>query len=280
MKNLTAIALSTEKTITYTFGRFLLSLFFLLKTVIYPDKLLFFKEKLSTKLIRRNAYFIISSILITTLTLNIQAQTGYQTGDEIGNFELINAANTINGVDMTVSLEDYNNVKGYILIFTCNQCMYSRNYEDRIIDLHRKYVMKGYPVIAINSNDANRIPQDSYDNMKLRAKEKNYPFAYLHDVSQQVALNFGATYTPQVYVVQKKKGKNIVRYIGAIDDNVYNADLVKENYLVNVVNSLIEGELPKKKIILNTGCTIEWKNKNNPELSTADAIQVKKRKQD
>jgi len=216
--------------------------------------------------------------LITTLTLNVQAQTGYQVGDEVSNFELMNAANTINGVDMQVSLEDYNNVKGYIVVFTSNQCTYSRMYEDRIIALHRRYVMKGYPIIAVNSNDADRVTEDSYDNMKLRAKDKNYPFAYLHDVSQQVALDFGATYTPQVFVVQKKKDKNIVRYIGAIDDNIQNADLVRESHLANAVDGLIKGELPKRKVIPNTGCTIEWKAGNNPELSTADVRSNEKRK--
>jgi len=215
--------------------------------------------------------------LITILTLNVQAQTGYQVGDEVSNFELMNAANTINGVDMQVSLEDYNNVKGYIVVFTSNQCTYSRMYEDRIIALHRQYVMKGYPIIAVNSNDADRVVEDSYDNMKLRAKDKNYPFAYLHDTSQQVALNFGATYTPQVFVVKKKKGKNIVRYIGAIDDN-QNANLVKENYLSTTIDGLIKGELPKRKVIPNTGCTIEWKAGNNPETSTAAALSASKRK--
>lgn len=210
--------------------------------------------------------------LILALTPNLEAQKGYQIGDEIGSFKLMNAANTINGVAMQVSLEDYNNVKGYIVVFTSNECWASRVYEDRIIALHRKYVMKGYPVIAINSNDAALVPEDSYDNMKRIAKDKNYPFAYLYDKSQQVALDFGATYTPQVFVIQKKKDKNIVRYIGAIDDNIANANMVKEKHLIDTVDGLLKGELPIRKIIPNTGCVIEWTIGNDSEISTADTM--------
>lgn len=215
-------------------------------------------------------------MLISALLPNVQAQTGYQVGDEISDFKLKNAANTMNGVDMEVSLENYNNVKGYIVVFTCNQCSFSRAYEERIIALHRKFVMKGYPVVAINSNDASIVPADNYDNMKLRAKEKNYPFAYLHDASQKVAMNFGATYTPQVFLIQKKKDKNIIRYTGAIDDNIQNPDLVKENHLANTVEGLLKGELPTKKVIRNTGCTIEWNVANHPSNYAADTRSPKK----
>lgn len=221
---------------------------------------------------------LIVIVFISALLPNVQAQKSQQVGQEIIDFKLKNAANTMNGVDMEVSLEDYNNVKGYIVVFTCNQCSFSRAYEERIIALHRKFVMKGYPVIAINSNDATIIPADNYDNMKRCAKEKNYPFAYLHDASQKVAMNFGATYTPQVFLIQKKKDKNIIRYTGAIDDNIQNADLVKENHLADTVEALLKGELPTKKVIPNTGCTIEWNAANHPTPSTVDATSVKKNK--
>lgn len=184
---------------------------------------------------------------------------GYSVGDAAIGFNLKNASNTMNGIGESVSLDDYKNVKGYIVIFTCNHCPFAKAYEDRINALHKKYSPKGYPVIAINSNDAKAYPSDSYAAMKARAKEKSFTFAYLHDESQKTAKTYGATKTPHTYILQKKGEKNYVRYIGAIDNNTYNPEDVTEKYAENAVDALLEGKKITKNYTRAVGCSIKWK---------------------
>ena len=203
-------------------------------------------------------YLVYTSIFLF-LSLGLIAQEeGYKIGDAATDFSLKNTANNVKGIDQKVSLSDYKNVKGFIVIFTCNHCPYSKDYEDRIINIHRTYALRGYPVVAINPNDEERVPEDSYSNMKVRAREKGFPFAYLHDSTQEIAKAYGATKTPHVYLVQKKNEQNIVRYIGAIDDN-RDEDSVGENYLCNAIDDLLKGELPSKSSAKAFGCTIKWK---------------------
>ncbi len=185
----------------------------------------------------------------------------------------------MNGVDMAVSLSDYNNVKGYIIVFTSNACPFSQAYEQRIIALHKKYAMKGYPVIAVNPGRENISPDESFERMKLLAKEKNYPFAYLQDTTQHIAMKFGATHMTQAVVVQIKKEKNIIRYIGAIDDNTWEAAQVSIQYVADAVDELLIGELPTLKSIPSQGCEILWKKEFAEELSAAaDVLPAKRRK--
>ncbi len=201
-------------------------------------------------------HLILSFFLVGFLS-TANSQTGYEVGAEAIDFKLKNASNTINGLNEPVSLSDYKNVKGYIVIFTCNHCPYSIAYEDRIINIHNTYALRGYPVIAINPNDPERVPEDSYDNMVKRAVEKKFPFAYLHDTTQEIAKAYGATKTPHVYLLQKKKDKNVVRYIGAIDDT-HKAEPT-DTYLCNAIDALLKGELPTKSNAKAFGCTIKWR---------------------
>ena len=201
--------------------------------------------------------FIITTAMI--LPSNNTNTEGYQVGDAAIGFNLKNASNTVNGIGENVSLKDYKNAKGFIVVFTCNHCPFAVAYEDRINALHKKYSPKGYPVIAINPNDAVSYPADSYGKMKTRAKEKGFSFAYLHDASQKIAKTYGATKTPHVYILQKKSDKNYIRYIGAIDDNTYNADKVKVKYVENAVNELLKGKKVTKTFTRAVGCSIKWK---------------------
>ncbi len=178
---------------------------------------------------------------------------GYKAGDKAIDFKLKNTN------DKDVSLADFTAAKGFIVVFTCNHCPYSKAYEDRIIALDKKYATLGYPVVAINSNDAVAYPDDSFENMKVRAKEKGFPFPYLWDESQQIAKTYGATRTPHVYIL-KKEGKDLkVAYIGAIDDNSQDAATVKEKYVETAVNELLKGEEVKTNFTKAIGCTIKWK---------------------
>jgi peroxiredoxin len=179
---------------------------------------------------------------------------GYEVGSMVSDFKLKNVDGKM------VSLADYNSAKGFIVIFDCNTCPYSKGYNERIIQLHQKYNPKGYPVVAINPNAAELSKGDSFDEMVKRAKQKNYPFAYLHDETQAVARAFGATNTPHVFVVAKTDGAMKVAYIGTIDDNARDASAVQKKYLENALDELLAGKpvsQPKTKAI---GCTIKWRS--------------------
>lgn len=177
--------------------------------------------------------------------------SGYQVGDVASDFSLKNINNN------NVSLEDFKEAKGFIVVFTCNHCPYAVAYEDRIIALDKKYKEKGYPVIAINPNNPAVQPKDSFELMKVRAKEKGFTFPYLFDDGQQVYPKYGATKTPHVYLLQKTKDGNVVRYIGAIDDNYNDESAVKTRYVENAVNSLLEGKEIEVKTTKAIGCSIK-----------------------
>lgn len=195
----------------------------------------------------------ILATFIFILGINIFAQEGYKVGDKAIDFSL----KSVTGKQ--VSLVDFSKAKGYIVIFTCNHCPYAIAYEDRIIDLNRKYAPLGYPVIAINPNDPAVQPADSYEAMQKRAKEKNFTFPYLFDEGQKVFPQFGATRTPHVYILEKTTEGNIVRYIGAIDDNYEDPNAVKINYVSNAVDALLKGEAKKidPTFTKAIGCTIK-----------------------
>ncbi|MCW3160632.1 thioredoxin family protein [Chryseobacterium oryctis] len=183
----------------------------------------------------------------------ISSSKGYEVGDEATDFKLKNVDGKM------VSLSDFKSAKGFIVIFTCNHCPYAKKYEDRIIELDKKYKYQGYPVIAINPNDPNVQPEDSYDKMIERAKQKGFTFPYLLDEGQKIYPQYGATKTPHVFLLQKENGKNIVKYIGAIDNNYENPNDVSEYYVQDAVNALIKGETVKTTKTVAIGCTIKVK---------------------
>jgi peroxiredoxin len=169
---------------------------------------------------------------------------------------------TLKNVDGSFhSLNDYlAKQEGVILVFTCNHCPYANKYDDRLIALQRKFAPKGFPVIAINPNDADKYPTDSYDSMVYFAREKKYNFPYLHDETQETAKAYGALKTPHIYLLHKKKGAFYVAYIGAIDDNYKDAKEVKITYVADAIEALIKGVDIEKKETKAVGCSIKWKN--------------------
>lgn len=176
---------------------------------------------------------------------------GYNIGDAATDFNLRNVD------ERMVSLKDFEQAKGYVVIFTCNHCPYSKAYEDRIIAIDKKYKNQGYPVIAINPNNPEAYPEDSFENMKKRAQEKGFTFPYLMDQGQKIYPQYGATKTPHVFLLQKEQNQNIVKYIGAIDDNYQDASKVKNHFLDDAIKALISGEEIKKKTTVAIGCSIK-----------------------
>jgi len=197
--------------------------------------------------------FAINEIVQPEFT-EIEPETGakgYTIGDEATDFKL----KDVNG--KMVSLSDYKDAKGFIVIFTCNTCPFAVASEERMVALDKEFKPKGYPVIAINPNNPDVQPDDTYVLMQEKAKEAGFTFPYLYDESQSVYAKYGATKTPHVYLLQKEGGKNIVKYIGAIDDNVRNASAVKDRFLANAVNELLEGKEISVKETKAIGCSVK-----------------------
>jgi len=169
-----------------------------------------------------------------------------EVGDKAPAFSLKNVDGNM------VSLADYKG-KGAIIVFTCNHCPFSVLYEDRIIDMQKKYA-DSYPVIAINPNSPAAEPEDGYEEMIVRAKEKEFNFPYLFDDGQKIYPQYGANRTPHVFLLDKAHN---VRYIGAIDDSARDASGVKVNYVDNAIQAIESGKDPEPNFTKAIGCTIK-----------------------
>lgn len=178
---------------------------------------------------------------------------GYKIGDAATDFSLLGTD------DKKHSLADFKEAKGFIVIFTCNHCPYAKAYEKRIVALDKKYKELGYPVIAINPNDPVVQQEDGLELMKVRAKERGFTFPYVLDERQKIYPQYGATKTPHVFVLQKEGEKNIVKYIGAIDDNYEDEAQVSEKYVEKAVDALLEGRAIEQPETVAIGCSIKVK---------------------
>lgn len=188
--------------------------------------------------------------LLTVILMSFTNTSGYQPGDKATDFKL----KSVDG--KMYSMSDYKDAKGFIVVFTCNHCPFAVKYEDRVIELAKKYKSKEYVLLAINPNDPAAAPDDSFDKMKVRAKEKGFTFPYLFDEGQKIFPQYGATKTPHVFLLDKNL---IVKYIGAIDDNVEDASAVKEHYLENAIAALEKGQEPEVSLTKAIGCSIKVK---------------------
>lgn len=146
--------------------------------------------------------------------------------------------------------------KGYIVTFTCNTCPYAVGYESRLAKLHDDMSAKGYPVVAIQPNDTDLKPEDGMEGMIQRKKEQNFNFAYLLDEGQKVYPKYGASKTPELYVLDADK---VVRYHGAIDDSPQDPAGVKVKYVENAIAAMEKGEAPNPATVKAIGCSIKTK---------------------
>ncbi len=149
------------------------------------------------------------------------------------------------------SLVDFKASEYVVVVFTCNSCPCAEDYEDRIIAFTKKFKDKA-TVVAIN---VNLVKDDSLDEMKKKATKKSFPFVYLFDESQKIAKNFGATYTPEFFILNKDRK---VVYMGAMDDR-NTASEVKVTHLDDALTLLLKGEKPKVAETIARGCMIRYK---------------------
>ena len=188
-------------------------------------------------------------------TTTEEAPMGIKVGDQAPAFNLKNIDGEMYSFD---NIKDANGEtpKGFIVTFTCNTCPYAVMYEDRLIDLHNTLSPQGYPVVAIQPNDPEVKEGDSFAAMQTRAADKGFPFLYLIDEGQEVYPQYGASRTPEIYLID---ADGTLRYHGAIDDNAQDASAVTVNYVENAVAALENGQDPDPADVKAIGCTIKTK---------------------
>lgn len=151
------------------------------------------------------------------------------------------------------SLEELKDKDVVILCFTCNSCDVATDYEDRIIAIANKYAgTKGKAAfVAVN---VNKIPEDAPAELKKRAESKKFPFTYLYDETQQIAKAYGATFTPEFFVLDKSRK---IAYMGGLDDNS-NAKLAQKKFLETALDAVLEGKKPPTAETVAIGCMIRY----------------------
>lgn len=164
------------------------------------------------------------------------------------------------GVDgKDYSLADFTDHRILVIVFSCNHCPYVVGSEERMIAFAKEFEPQGVAFVAINSNSENTYADDSYDHMVTRAKEKNFPFPYLRDKSQEVALAYGALRTPHFFVFDTERE---LRYTGRMDDNPKNADLATTHELRDAVEAMLEGLDVEVPLTNPLGCNVKWDGKD------------------
>lgn len=172
-------------------------------------------------------------------------------GSSIPNFDLP----SIDGKKYSNS--SFNDKKALIIIFSCNHCPYVQAYENRIMAIQKDYDAKGVSVLAINSNDAVKYPEDSFEEMKKRTDLKKFNFIYLRDEDQSAAISFDAAHTPEIFLFNEVRK---LAYHGKIDDNWQEEQKVKTKYLRDALDDLLAGREISIPETYSIGCTIKWKN--------------------
>lgn len=197
--------------------------------------------------ITRRVYFI--WFLAWCFALDSQAEAG----KIIANFSLKSSENTV------VSSENYAHAKGLIVVFTGNKCPMANLYVDRLNDLSEKYKEKSVYLLAINSLDTQVYKTENLRSMQEKVNERGFKFPYLQDLDQAVSKRFGATHTPQAFVIWRGgEGKWIVKYEGAIDDSALEPSKANK-YLEYAIDELLDNKNVSHPITKSVGCRIYYR---------------------
>jgi peroxiredoxin len=160
------------------------------------------------------------------------------------------------GVDgQNHSLDSYADTEVLVLVQSCNHCPYVQAWEDRLSAIARDYAGRGVRVVAVNSNDAEHYPEDSFDEMRTRASARGFSFDYLYDEPQAVARELRSERTPEVFVYNRDRR---LAYHGAIDDS-RDETAVTQRYLRDALDAVLEGREPAVAETPPVGCTLKWK---------------------
>ena len=154
------------------------------------------------------------------------------------------------------SLDSFADAEVLVVVFTCNHCPYAKASEDRLIQLQKDYKDRGVRFVAINPNDDEKYPDDSFEKMKERAESKGFNFPYLRDESQAIARAYDAACTPDIFVFDRDRK---LIYNGRIDDNWQQPDQVTRQDLREVLDAALEGRKVDFEHVPSMGCSIKWK---------------------
>jgi peroxiredoxin len=155
----------------------------------------------------------------------------------------------------TYSLSSFKERELLVVVFTCNHCPYAQAYEKRLFKLAKEFSAKA-AFVAINSNDSENYPDDSFEKMTERAADKGFPYPYVHDETQETARAYGALVTPHVFVFNK--GRKLI-YQGGVDNNWENGDAATKQYLHDALSAASEGRDIARKMAPVIGCSVKWK---------------------
>ena len=181
---------------------------------------------------------------------NAFAQSPYQLGDKVESFRLKDSNNK------EVILNDFAGSKIVVLVFTNNLCPFSKLYESRLTALAGNYANRGVRFIFINPSVNQQEEGESLQDMAAKASGANYSFPYLADEGQKLSRRFGATKTPEVFLLHSQNGDFVLKYKGAIDDNYQAENFVKEFYLKNAIEAVLSNQPVKSINKRATGCMI------------------------
>jgi peroxiredoxin len=156
----------------------------------------------------------------------------------------------------TWRLEDLADAPWLLVVFHCNHCPYAQAWEGRLIELQKEYAARGLRTVLINSNETEHHPEDRFEKMAERAREKGYPFPYLRDESQDVARAYGALVTPHPMLFDRERR---LVYQGRIDDNHERPDRVRHRYLRDAIEASLAGRRPEPAELSVLGCSVKWR---------------------
>ncbi|HEX8545391.1 MAG TPA: thioredoxin family protein [Cytophagaceae bacterium] len=176
---------------------------------------------------------------------------GYNVGDKVADFSLSNSLD-----NSQISLGNFAKSKSVVIVFSSPACPYVKLYEDRLVQLANDFASKEVRFLFINPNNSKASAEDSPAEMAKRAREKNYSFPYLVD-NAQVSSAFGASKTPEVFVLKNINGSFVLQYKGAIDDNPQVAADVTNSYLKEAINSILTNSSMKVADKRASGCMIK-----------------------
>ena len=149
------------------------------------------------------------------------------------------------------SLSDLKKAKAVVVVFTCNHCPVAQAYENRLIKLAQECRKKGVETVAIS---VSRYEADNFESMKKRATDKKYPFHYLQDTSQKSGKDYGALWTPNVFLLDSKRR---IAYMGGLDDSMY-PEKVQKRFLQDAIDAVLEGNTVEIGETKPVGCQIDY----------------------
>jgi peroxiredoxin len=179
-------------------------------------------------------------------------------GTEAPQFELPDVL-----TDKTVSIHDFDQAKGLLVIFMCNHCPYVKHIKEALVDFANDYSDDQLGIVAISSNDVEKYPDDSPEKMAEEAKKFGYPFPYLFDETQKVAKLYRAACTPDFFLFNEERK---LVYRGQFDGSRPGNDIsVTGHDLRNAVDNMLEDGVVIEDQIPSMGCNIKWKPGNEPD---------------